>query len=44
MCKITGPAVAQGEEIVVHLVMKEVVPMVLAPLGMIGDNKKELAV
>lgn len=39
--KIIEPAVAKGEEMVVKPVMKEVVPRVLAPLGMFGDKKKE---
>lgn len=39
--KIIAPAVAKGEEMVVKPVMREVVPRVLAPLGMFGDKKEE---
>ncbi|KAL7533301.1 hypothetical protein ACHAXR_005157 [Thalassiosira sp. AJA248-18] len=44
--KIIEPAVMKGEEMVVKPVLKEVVPRVLAPLSMFGDNdtkKKEEA-
>lgn len=41
--KLIEPAIAKGDEMVVRPILTEVVPRILAPLGMFGDdNEKEL--